>query len=157
RAPQRAGPARAARISVMLKTEIDLIDELLRGPVWSEARAWPLTLTVRCCDFRPRFISKGRVGCHYRAIARNGRVLLASDVTLAELVGKIASFRIQTWHSATLPGDRPSPRGILLVFRRSEQESAMFETRLSGLSAEPSELAIEVGGGSRLEFRRSAE
>jgi hypothetical protein len=137
--------------------ELELLDELLQGPAWSTARAWPLTLTVRCCDLRPRFISKGRVGRHYRAIARNGRVLLASDVTLAELVDTIACLRMQTWHSAILPVDRPSPRGILLVFRRSEQETAMFETRLSGLSAEPCELGIDVGGGSRLEFRRSAE
>jgi len=138
-------------------TERDLLDELLRGPAWSTARAWPLKLKIRCCDLRPRFIPKGRVDRHYRAIARNGRVLLASDATLADLVGKVASLRIQTWHAAVLPGDSPAPRGILLVLRASEEQTAEFEARLSRFSAEPCELAIHVGGGSRLEFRRSAE
>ena len=138
-------------------TEHDLLDELLLVPAWSTARTWPLNLIVPCCDLRPRFIPKGRVGCRYRAIARNGRVLLASDATLADLVGKIASLRIQTWHASVLPGDRPAPRGILLVVRMSEVETAEFEVRLSRISAETCQLAIHVGGGSRLEFRRSAE
>jgi len=140
----------------MLKTELDVLDELLRGLAWPRGRAWPLTLRVRCCDLRPRFIPKGRVGRSYRAIARNGRVLLASDVTLQNLVGRIARLRMQTWHAAVLPGDRPAPRGILLVLRTSDEETAAFECRLSRLSAEPFDLAIDVGGGSRLEFRRAA-
>jgi hypothetical protein len=140
-----------------MSTELDLLNELLHGPAWSEARAWPLTLTVRWCDLRPRFIPKGRVGRSYRAIARNGRVLLASNVTLANLAGRIASLRIQTWHKAVLPGDRPGPHGILLVLRTLDEETAAFEARLSRPAAGPCDQSIDVGGGSRLEFHRAAE
>ena len=65
-------------------------DGLLSGPL-SRAGTWPILLRVRCCDVRPVFLPKGRVGRHYRAVARNGRVLLASDRGLA------------SWNRATSP------------------------------------------------------
>jgi hypothetical protein len=128
--------------------------DLLHGSMWSEGCAWPLTLQALLCDLRPRFIPKRRIGRGYRAIARNGRVLIASDAPLAELAEKAAIIRMQTWHKAILPGDCPQPYGILLVIRRREDATASYATRLEASADVSCELAIDVGGGSRLEFHR---
>src|SRR5205823_14428060 len=94
-----------------------LVCDLLQGSLLTKDGSWPLLLCARLCDLRPRFLVKQRVGPGYRAVARNGRVLLASDRQLVELIGCTAWVRIQTWHRALLPGDRPEPYGILLCIR----------------------------------------
>jgi hypothetical protein len=160
-----------------MSAEIALHHSLLRGFLWSTTPSWPLAFDVHLCDLRPRFLLKGRIGRGYRAIARNGRVLLASDATLPVLAGRLARVRLQTWHKSILPGDRPQPYGILFCVRALEHPphrtlSSMsgreggvtepgardvYTTRLGSASHEPFELALEVGGGLRLEFRRRAE
>src|SRR6266852_7742663 len=82
--------------------------------------AWPLTLPVVLCNLRPRFLPKGTVGRSFRAVARNGRVLLCSDRPVDELEGRAAVVRLQTWHKVILPGDAPSPYGILVCTRTQE-------------------------------------
>jgi hypothetical protein len=141
-----------------MSAEIALLNSLLQGPLWSATNLWPLTLDARLCDLRPRFLSKGRVGRGYRAIARNGRVLLASDGTLVELADRPARIRVQTWHKPILPGDRPEAYGILLGVRALDDavELDIYTARLASPSQEPCDLALEVGGGLRLEFRREA-
>jgi hypothetical protein len=127
--------------------------DLLHGPLLTEA-AWPLQLRVRLCDFRPRFLPKGTAGRGYRAIARNGRVLLASDLPLAELPGRVARVRLQTWHRAILPGDRPKPHGLLLCVRAAEDVLPRFRARLVREDEAPCDLRVALGGGLVLEFRR---
>src|SRR5438552_7971751 len=100
-----------------MTSPFDWESSLLRGPLLREAGRLPLTLHVRWCDLRPRLIAKGRAGRGYRAVARNGRVLLASDVPLADLPGRVTRLRIQTWHKVILSGDAPKPYGILLCVR----------------------------------------
>src|SRR5437879_6049510 len=90
------------------------VSRILWGPLWATAGTLPLTLSATLCDLRPRFIQKYQVGRGYRAIARNGRVLLASDCSLADLAGRCARVRFQTWHQAILGGDKPKPYGLLI-------------------------------------------
>src|SRR5260370_18700991 len=79
-----------------------------------------LCLRAVLCDLRPRFLHKCRVGRGYRAVARNGRVLLASDGPVTDLGGRVALVRLQTWHRAILPGDALQPYGLLLCVRTTE-------------------------------------
>jgi hypothetical protein len=114
----------------------------------------PLTLTAVLCDLRPRFIAKGTAGRGYRAVARNGRILLACDRPLAELVGQTARVRLQVWHRALLPGDRLEPAGLLLYIgtQRRAVSELPYHTRLAKPGA--AELILDVGGGLGLEFYR---
>jgi hypothetical protein len=103
---------------------------------------------------RPRFLAKGRVGKGYRAIARNGRVLLASDRSLEELAGCVAVVRLQVWRRALLPGDVPKPYGLLLCIRSDANPGAeaAYLARLV-LTPDPAAvLTLDVGGCWVLEF-----
>jgi hypothetical protein len=131
------------------------LPEAVRALLNFAPESWPMTLDAKLCDLRLRFIAKPNVGHGRRAIARNGRVLLASDLPLAELPGKTARVRMQTWHKAVLPGDRREPFGILLVVRTPLDAERSYVARLVTASSEPRNPAVEVGGGSLLEFRRT--
>ncbi len=127
-----------------------------RGPLAEESRL-PLLLPARWCDLRPRFLSKGWMGRGYRAIARNGRVLLAADRPLEELAGQTLLGRLNLWHKAILPGDAPAPYGLLLVVRGDARVSnqPLFDTRLNrpgDAEGQRSQLTLDVGGGLVLEF-----
>jgi hypothetical protein len=124
---------------------------LVWGPLLDAAVALPITLPTRLGDLRPRFLSKGMVGRGYRAVARNGRVLLAGDRPLAELTDQVVRLRLQTWHKAILPGDRPEPYGLLLCVRRAAVD-ALYVARLTP-RCEEFVLAMDVGGGMALEIR----
>ena len=95
----------------------------------------PLALAVVWCELRPRFLPKGRAGRGYRAVARNGRVLLASDL--------------------------PTPYGLLVCSRSQSRLDAgpVFHTQLvpgsRGAAESPSSLTIDVGGGMVLEFQEA--
>jgi hypothetical protein len=106
------------------------------------------------CDLRPRFIAKGRAGKGWRAVSRNGRVLLCSDLPLGDLAGRTALVRLQTWHKAILPGDAPAPFGTLLDVRTQEQpkDGQPWNCRLVETGVADGELLLEVGGGMRLAF-----
>ena len=133
--------------------------ELLWGRLVSSPQIGPLHIHAQICDLRPRFLPKGRVGRGYRAIARNGRVLLATDRPLAEGVDQPAQVRVQTWHRAILPGDRAETYGILLCLRSDPVVVSMpnYAARLVGVPAPFCVLALDVGGGLILEFRDLAE
>jgi hypothetical protein len=129
---------------------------LLWGPL-AHTQADSLTITAMLGDLSPRFLPKGRVGPGYRALARNGRVLLASDTPLAELNGKVAEVRVQTWHRAILPGDKPKPYGLLLSVRKATSECrpshivALIDCTEE--HAAEADLVLDVGGGTVLAFR----
>jgi hypothetical protein len=108
------------------------------------------------CDPLPRFLAKGQVGANFRAVARNGRVLLASNHCLKELDGTLAQVRLQTWHKAILPGEPPQPFGILVCVRVLDEESgnSEYDTRIVSSPDSSCELALDVGGMRWLEFRR---
>lgn len=135
------------------------LTELLSGPLFSLSQVLPLCFPTLICDLRPRFLAKGRVGRGYRAIARNGRVLLATDRPLAAWVDQPGQVRLQTWHRAILPGDCARPYGILLVLRSSPFSASMprYTTRLVGVPDLSCALALDLGGGLVLEFRQLSE
>jgi hypothetical protein len=129
---------------------------LLSGSLLAGEFAWPLLLHAVLCDLRPRFISKGQVAGSYRAVSRNGRVLLASRLPLAELPGRNLQVRLQTWHKLILPGEPPQPWGILLCLQPHPEPAAepVHVARLLP-SGDPSlDMALEVGGGLNLTFVR---
>jgi hypothetical protein len=131
-------------------------ENLLTGAL-AQTASLPLVLTARLSDLRPRFLPKGRVGKSYRAVARNGRVLLASPVPVEALSGQLFSVRLQIWHKAILPGDLPSPYGLLLCIRAITQPpETSLQTRLipRGFAGNEtaSALRLDVGGGMVLEF-----
>jgi hypothetical protein len=131
-----------------------LVTELLWGSRLA-SQALPLSLHARLCDLRSRFLAKDRVGRSYRAIARNGKVLLATDRSLADLADQPGRVRLQVWHRAILAGDKAEPYGILLCIR-SGSRSVIRPIYRAGLVRCPSPtcpLALEVGGGLVLEFR----
>jgi hypothetical protein len=84
-------------------------------------------------------------------VARNGRVLLASDRPVSELADRPAQLRVQTWHRTILPGDPPIPRGLLLCVRCFDGPwDGAYVTRLVRRGEEPFDLEIDVGGGMAL-------
>jgi len=125
--------------------------ELLSGRSWTTAPELPLSLYATLGDLRPRFLAKCRVGTSYRAIARNGRVLLASDVSILELVDRFVRLRLQVWNRAILPGDVPEPFGILMDVRGVSRSSVapLYHAHLIRAS-EVAAMALDVGGGLAL-------
>ncbi len=130
--------------------------DLLWGPLLATDQPSALNLTVLLCDLGSRFLSKGRAGKGYRAIARNGRVLLATDRPVAELAGRTARVRLQSWHRVILRGKPPEAYGILLSVRSAESSvlRPSYVTCLTRALDPGCELALDVGGGLVLEFRR---
>jgi hypothetical protein len=122
------------------------------SPLLDAASDLPISLRVQLCDLKPRFLPKGTVGRGFRAVARNGRVLLASDTPLAQLAGQVVTMRIQTWHKAILPGDQPAPYGLLVCVRCADVEP-LYVARLTPRCEEPFALALDVGGEMVLEVR----
>lgn len=133
---------------------LDGTGDLLCGPLLAKAGGLPLTVTAILPDLRPRFIAKGKAGGGHRAIARNGRVLLASDRPLAGLTGQAARVRFQIWHRSILPGDPPAPYGVLMAVRLAEQAAAKdcLRAQLVEAPSPGATLALTVGGGQILDF-----
>ena len=114
------------------------------------------------CDLKPRFILKGRVGRSYRSVARNGRVLLASNLPLDALKDCEAGIRLQPWRKTILPGDRPEVYVVLLCVHcldpgdhfplGRQAANAMLQSNLVKSCPDIFDLAIDVGGGMSLIF-----
>jgi hypothetical protein len=141
--------------------------KLLSGRLVEGSFPWPLLLHVVLCDLRPRFLAKGQLGGGHRAVARNGRVLLASRLPLADLPGRTVQLRLQTWHKVILSGDAPEPHGLLLCVQppagpTPPPSHAARLHRPAGLpcslTAEPAtDLSLDVGGEMTLTFLRLRE
>ncbi len=136
-----------------MSTGWDDAGSLLTGRLRDAGAPWPFALTAVLCDLRPRFLSKGAAGRGFRAVSRNGRVLLCGDRPLVELAGRTARVRIQTWNRRTLPGEAPAPYGVLLCVRCTDADAPAFSTRLTE-AADDADLKLDVGGLLVLEFRR---
>lgn len=138
------------------------LKHLIWGRLLESADAESILFHAILCDFRPRFIPKGRIGRGYRAIARNGRVLLTSRLPLEALVGQEAIIRLQPWRKVILAEEKPQVYGIILSARctdpagpscldRATQDKT-FQTRLSDESQALADIALDVGGGRTLLF-----
>jgi hypothetical protein len=131
--------------------------DLLRGTC---AKAGlPVSLDAYLCDLRPRFLHKGRAGRGHRYVARNGRVLLATERPLEEWVDCLARVRLQPWRRAILPGDHPEPYGILIwigaiAATKRGSRRAVYRAQLVKPHDGVAELTLDVGGGLVLEFKQ---
>ena len=136
-----------------MTTDWEHARHFVSGPLAHDGLPWPLVLPARLCDLRRRFLPKGTVGRRHRAIARNGRVLLCSDLPPDRLEGRSALVRLQTWHKTILPGDSAAPYGVLLYVRTQAEPAAPFwKTTLMGAPEVTSDLLLDVGGGMALAF-----
>jgi hypothetical protein len=134
---------------------LDDAGTLLWGTLLDRAGGLPFSIVSLLPDLRPRFLAKGQVGRGYRAVARNGRILLASDRNLAELAGQASRVRFQVWHRTILPGEPPRPYGLLVIVRQTGstfRPEVLCESRLVEVGSARGELVLQVGGGTALEF-----
>jgi hypothetical protein len=153
----------------MMSSTVNL-DELISGPLLSKAGGLPLSFRAVLGDLRARMIVKGRIGCGYRAVTRNGRILLASDRSLEELVGQVTRVRIQTWNRIILSGEAPEFYGLLLHVRAEPprpknpfgdrelfshpREESLYALRLLARDGRDYDLTLDVGGGMVLAISR---
>lgn len=128
---------------------------LASGPIESESICFQAIL----CDLRPRFIPKCRVGSSYRSVARNGRVLLASNLPIESLIECKVAIRVQPWRKVILPGESPETYGVLMCARcldpglRSGLEGhAVYHSCLVSEPQSAADLSVDVGGGKVLVF-----
>ncbi len=155
------------------------IEDLIGGPLLLNSGGLPFSFGAVFCDVRPRMIAKGQVGRGYRAVARNGRILLASNRSLADLAGRVARIRIQPWHRIFLPGEDPELCGLLLHVRCPEPriqnpageprphsqaqpgneggEEPLYRLQLVSHCRDGYDLTLDVGGGMVLAVVRNDE
>jgi hypothetical protein len=113
-----------------------------------------LTFHAVLCALRPAFLPKGTVGRHHRAIARNGRVLLASAEPLDALAGQAVRLHLSVWRRRILPSDPLRPFGVLLRAWPCSEGPGEGPLYRAALAAEPASaaLALELGGLRFLSF-----
>ena len=135
------------------------LESILSGPLLESAASKSLLFRAVLCDLRPRFIPKGRVGRGYRAVARNGRVLLASNLSMESLIERDVRIRIQPWRKAILPEERPETHGVLMCVRcldpappSEKTRSRAYRAWLVNETLTNAELVLDVGGGMKLVF-----
>src|SRR6266849_6544526 len=134
------------------------LKHLISGPLLESGDRQLICFRAILGDLRPRFIPKGQIGRGYRAIARNGMVLLASRYPLGELIGREADIRLQAWRKVILPGEKPEIFGVLICIQGFEDSSylngsekcGIFHVRLSDVGVASAEITLDVGGGSTL-------
>src|SRR6266478_6195002 len=152
-----AKPQAIASGLIMTPEWTSQLKHLISGPLLESVDSQSICFRAILGDLRPRFIPKGQIGRGYRAIARNGRVLLTSRYPLDELIGREADIRLQAWRKVILPGEKPEIFGVLICVRGFEdssflnrsQKHEIFHVRLSD-DAASAEITLDVGGGSTL-------
>ncbi len=126
---------------------------LLSGPLAHDGLPWPFVVPALLCELRRRFLPKGTAGRSHRAIARNGRVVLCSDLPCDRLDGHLALVRLQTWHKAMLSGESAAPYGVLLYVRtQGEPAGPFWTTKLVKANEVGGDLRLDVGGTMALAF-----
>jgi hypothetical protein len=132
---------------------------MLAEPESDSADSESLCFRAILCDLRPRFIPKCRVGRRYRAVARNGRVLLASTLPMESLIEREVAIRLQPWRKVILPGESPETYGVLMCVRcldpglRSGLEGQeVYHSFLVREAQSAADLSVDVGGGMVLVF-----
>jgi hypothetical protein len=142
---------------IVSSTRPDVVAELLGGRLASVDAGWPLCLRVVSCGLGNVFRIKPSETRGYRAVARNGRVLVATRLPLTDLKDRTVTLRIQTWNRRILTGDPARPWGILLCIEDVVKHDARPHDRVSVLSQPPANAAlhIELGGRRWLAFSQT--
>lgn len=118
----------------------------------------PVLLDVELCSLNGAFIPKGRVGRHYRAISRNGLILLLSPQPLNNYQDSLVQLRMSVWHRASLPGQTPSPWGILLCVRDrhfppdEKPTQSLLKATLAPARHPSAKIALDLGGERFINF-----
>lgn len=140
---------------------MNFLRSIARGPLWddienaSRTSSW---LDVALPPLGPAFISKGKMGRHFRAVSRNGLVLLICAEPHPEIGAKRMRLRLSIWHRAHLPGEAAEPWGILIYAQRCQGNGspAIANRSLMALldddHAADCALSIELGGRRVLNF-----
>jgi hypothetical protein len=140
------------------------LEPLVSGSLLKLTTSESICFRAVLCDLRPRFIPKCRVGRGYRAVARNGRVLLASNMPMESLVDREAQIRLQLWRKVILPGEEPETYGLLICARcvdpahpSEKRRGPKYLALLVNERLPSAELALDVGGGMALVFTNLKE
>lgn len=108
----------------------------------------------------PAFIPKGRIGRHFRAISRNGLILLMSSLGTGSFESLPAELRLSTWHQRIFKESAPEPYGVLMILRplaavRPSLDSRQYCSMALGASADAdAELVLDPGGNKFLSILR---
>ncbi len=137
-----------------------LLRSVVWGPLWNafrESGQTSLAVDAILCSFGRAFISKGQIGVHYRAISRNGLVLLVSPDPPSRLDGVRARLRLAVWHRAFLRNEPAEPWGILLhatpqISRHAEGVSDLLQAAIEREALRAAALSIDLGGERILNF-----
>lgn len=143
---------------------MSFLRSIARGPLWREIEnSWRTShwLEAALPPLGAAFISKGKIGRHFRAVSRNGMVLLIGAEQHAEISAARMRLRMSIWHRAHLPNEAAEPWGILLYAQRGEANgpaaipAAGHRGLIASLDADhapDSALSIELGGQRVLNF-----
>jgi hypothetical protein len=74
----------------------------------------PIILVTDAPEFGRAFIVKQALRGHPRAISRNGRILLVSDIPLAQAVGRPVLLSFRAWRRSILANEPACVWGVLL-------------------------------------------
>lgn len=134
---------------------------IAQGPLWREmekSSRTSLSIETTLPPLSPAFLPKGQMGRHFRAVSRNGQVLLMSPQPLGEMEHRRVRLRVSIWHRAHLPREAPGPWGLLLFARALEVSAGpgvqfpVLAAALGGAHACEAALSVELGGGRFLNF-----
>ena len=96
---------------------MSLLQSIAQGPIWKdfeEAHRSSILLDAALPCLAPAFESKGRIGRHFRAVSKNGQVLLLTPREAGEMEDAITRLRLSIWHRPNHSGEKPEPWGISL-------------------------------------------
>jgi hypothetical protein len=132
---------------------------IARGPIWSDfegARRSSILLDAALPCLAPAFVSKGRIGRHYRAVSTNGYVLLLTRREAGEMEDAITRLRLSIWHRSNGAGGPAAPWGIALCALPdcagfAEPPHLLFAKLDSGYASDAA-LSLELGGERFVNF-----
>lgn len=148
-----------------MEKRVEFLRNIAQGPIWREmeSRGSAAILRARLGDFGASLIAKGKVGRHFRAISRNGLVLWMSALPMSECCDAMLRLRISIWHRASLPGERPSPWGLLVYVEPCPSAAAgspppqpLYDGRFGSCASPNAALSIELSDRRFLNFGGTA-
>jgi hypothetical protein len=132
-----------------------MMRSMARGPLWDESEASrraSLLLNVTLPPLGPAFIAKGKVGRHFKAISRNGLVILMSTFPPRDVPNSTAvRLRVAVWHRSHLQHEPATPYGLLLHAQVLQitgtlPHDRVYRAEVTASHSSDAALSLELGG-----------